>query len=181
MILRDTEIRKEVLIHTMIEPYNEKSVQPASYDIHLDSTIKVPIYTTKPVGAKTKLEYKEYSKENFILPAGGFVLASAKEMFNIPNNITGKVEGISSVGRLGLIIHTAGVLDAGYNGSLTLELFNASGNDIDLTDFDRIGQILFYKMSDDAEKPYMGKYNGQIGVEPSRYFTEYSLRTPMED
>lgn len=176
MLLNDTIIRRLANRESLITPFDEDSLQAGSYDLHLDDEIKIPRYPDI-VNASQNVTYVDDTKKGFIMQPGQLILASTKEKVNIPEDITAKVEGISSVGRLGLIIQTAGVIDAGFRGHITLELFNASGSQIDLTDFDRIGQLLFYQMPDKAEKPYKGKYQDQDGVTGSRYNKEYDKET----
>lgn len=160
----------------MISPFDENSLQAGSYDVHLDDDIKIPQYPNI-VNACQEVTYTDASKENYLMQPGQIILASTVEEVNIPDDVTGIVKGISSVGRLGLIIETAGVLDAGFKGHITLELVNMSGSVIDLTEFDRIGQLLFFDMNDEAEKPYRGKYQNQKEVTGSRYHKEYANGT----
>ena len=170
MILNDKHIRRMIEEKNLIIPYREDAVQPSSYDLHLEDTILL----TKGKGVVDKNEEQEYielSRKGFVLPSGSMVLASTTEWVNIPDDIMGKVEGISSVGRLGLFIHAAGVIDPGFKGKITLELFNCSGRAIDLTNFDRIGQIVFFETKEKAD-PYDGKYQNQEKVTGSRLYQE---------
>ena len=170
MILNDKFISRLIEEKKLILPSNTESIQPSSYDLHLDDTILIP--TNNGTVQKNKEEvYIQRSKNGYILPSGTMVLASTSEWVNIPDDIMGKVEGISSVGRLGLFVHAAGVIDPGFKGKITLELINCSGRPIDLTDFDRIAQIIFCETKGTAD-PYNGKYQNQEKVTGSRLYQE---------
>jgi len=113
----------------------------------------------------------------FILHPGEFVLAATFESVRIPDNIVGRLDGKSSLGRLGLIVHsTAGFVDPGFEGTITLELTNISNLPITLYAMMPVSQISFMYLSTPAEKPYGGrrsKYQGQRGPQPSRYHLNY--------
>lgn len=173
MILNDSNIKKLIVGKELITPYTLESIQPASYDLHLDNNLLVPI-SQGTVKRDQEEKYEKVSKEGFVLPSGVMVLATTTEWVNIPDDIYAKVEGISSVGRLGLIIHAAGVIDPGFRGNITLELMNVSGRPIDLSDFDRIAQIIFAEMKEPANQPYEGKYQDQQDVTGSRLYMEDS-------
>jgi dCTP deaminase len=115
----------------------------------------------------------------FILHPGEFVLGSTAERVGVPDDLVGRLEGKSSLGRLGLLIHsTAGFIDAGWDGHLTLELSNVANLPITLYPGMKIGQISFLQMTTAADQPYgsgaLGsKYKGQRGPTPSRYFENF--------
>jgi dCTP deaminase len=117
--------------------------------------------------------------EAFLLHPGEFVLGSTLERVAVPSDLVARVEGKSSLGRLGLVIHsTAGFIDAGFDGHVTLELANLANLPITLYPGMKIGQISFIKMTSPAEKPYGSgaagsKYQGQRGPTPSRYFENF--------
>jgi dCTP deaminase len=117
--------------------------------------------------------------ESFMLHPGEFVLGSTLERVGVPTDLVARVEGKSSLGRLGLVIHsTAGFIDAGFDGHVTLELANLANLPITLYPGMKIGQISFIKMTSPAEKPYGSgakgsKYQGQRGPTPSRYFENF--------
>jgi dCTP deaminase len=117
--------------------------------------------------------------EAFMLHPGEFALGSTLERVGVPNDLVARVEGKSSLGRLGLVIHsTAGFIDAGFDGHVTLELANLANLPITLYPGMKIGQISFIKMTSPAEKPYGSgakgsKYQGQRGPTPSRYFENF--------
>ena len=105
----------------------------------------------------TPAQYRNIVDETFLLLPGQFVLASTMEYFRLPDNLTAFVEGRSSIGRLGLFIQNAGWVDPGFEGEITLELFNASSSAIELKAGRRVGQLVFAQMDCSAEKPYRGK------------------------
>ena len=115
----------------------------------------------------------------FMLHPGEFALGSTLERVGVPDDMVARVEGTSSLGRLGLVIHsTAGFIDAGFDGHVTLELANLANLPITLYPGMKIGQISFIKMTSPAEKPYGSgakgsKYQGQRGPTPSRYFENF--------
>jgi dCTP deaminase len=120
----------------------------------------------------------------FILHPGEFVLGSTAERVALPDDLVARLEGKSSLGRLGLLIHsTAGFVDAGFSGHLTLELSNVANLPITLYPGMKIGQISFLRMTTPAERPYGSagtgsKYQGQRGPTPSRYFENFERRQP---
>ena len=126
------------------------------------------------------IEIPEGSDEPFILHPGEFVLGSTLERIGVPDDLVGRVEGKSSLGRLGLLIHsTAGFIDAGFDGHITLELANVASLPITLYPGMKIGQVSFMQMTTPADKPYGSgasgsKYQGQRGPTPSRYFENFN-------
>jgi len=124
------------------------------------------------------------STKAFILHPGEFVLGSTQERVAVPDDLVARLEGKSSLGRLGLLIHsTAGFVDAGFDGHLTLELSNVATLPITLYPGMKIGQISFLKMTTAAEKPYGSgakgsKYQGQKGPTPTRYFENFDDDLP---
>ena len=203
MILADKTIRNLVNIGQLgIEPYNEKNLQPASYDITLSDSFRY-IESTAPVGYSTvcpemdELHYvdaveceKQYGfisqlfptsmwvdvphlqDGRIVIPPKTFLLATTVEYFRLPPDLTAFVEGRSSIGRLGLFIQNAGWVDSGFEGQITLELFNASPVGIALTPGMRIGQLVFAKMDTRPDKVYSGKYQGQTGATGSKLFMD---------
>lgn len=179
-VLSDLDIVYENGSGLSIEPFNPEQVQPASYDVTLGSKFKAfpckhssfvfdPI--TDPIPVMTEFE-RDYA---FILRPQCFALASTVEYFKFSNRLAGRLEGKSSLGRLGLCIHaTAGWFDPGFEGTATIELFNMSPFSIALTPGMLIAQMSFLRMSSAVKLPYgsevLGsKYQGQIDPEASRY------------
>lgn len=170
MILSDTTIRELLASGALgISPLEERQIQPASVDICLGDTYG--IVEDQPdaiVRMDKEIRYKTLRADRYILLPGQFVLATTLEYFRLPNNLTAFVEGRSSIGRLGLFIQNAGWVDPGFEGEITLELFNANKCAIELQKSRRIGQLVFAQLDGDARNPYRGKYQGQRGATGSR-------------
>lgn len=186
MILSDRTIKSEIAAgRIVVEPFDPASVQPSSVDLRLDHRfITFRNHTFSHIDVKSNLESLTSSVEvddhdPFILHPGEFVLGSTAERVAIPADLVGRIEGKSSLGRLGLLIHTtAGFVDAGWDGQLTLEFSNVASLPITLYPGMKIGQISFMRMSTDADNPYgagvLGsKYQGQVGPRPSRYWENF--------
>ncbi|MGI8775078.1 MAG: dCTP deaminase [Actinomycetota bacterium] len=186
MILSDGDIRKAIANGEIgIEPFDESDVQPSSVDLHVDRYFRTfnnhryPIIDVKtPMEDLTEM-VEVPGDEPFILHPGEFVLGSTSEYVRLPNHLVAKLEGKSSLGRLGLLIHsTAGLVDPGFEGHLTLELSNVANLPITLYPGMKIGQVSFFQLTSEAENPYgsskLGsKYQGQRGPTPSRYFENF--------
>ncbi|MGB1749867.1 MAG: dCTP deaminase [Dehalococcoidia bacterium] len=186
MVLSDRSIREAIEAGTIkIEPYSDRDVQPASVDFHLANTILVFRNSTLPYIDLRKdvpnlTEEVEITEEvPFMLHPGEFVLGSTLEKLTLPNDIVARIEGKSSLGRLGLMIHsTAGFIDPGWTGNLTLELANVSRLPITLYFGMRIGQISFQQMTTEVERPYGSKelssrYQGQEVPTASRAHLDF--------
>jgi dCTP deaminase len=186
MILSDRTIRDEIATGRIgIEPLADGAVQPSSVDLRLDRFFRVfrnhtlgCIDVKADLGALTDLV--EIPADGvFILHPGEFVLGCTLEQVTLPDDLVGRLEGKSSLGRLGLLIHsTAGFVDAGWQGQLTLELSNVANLPITLYPGMKIGQISFIAMSTPADNPYGSravgsKYQGQVGPIPSRYWENF--------
>jgi|SRR5215217_245731 len=187
MILSDRTIREEIDAGRIrIEPFDPAAVQPSSVDLHVDSQFRVFANSRYPyIDVKRRMpdltDLVEVSEnEPFILHPGEFVLGSTRERVRIPDDVVARLEGKSSLGRLGLLIHsTAGYVDPGWDGFLTLELSNVANLPITIYPGMKIGQISFFRLSTAAEKPYGSKeagskYQGQRGPTASRFFEEFS-------
>src|SRR5215218_3461963 len=186
MILSDKTIRAELEAGgIVIEPLAEDAVQPSSVDLHVDRFFRVfrndttPFIDPKePQDDLTELVEVDEGK-SFILHPGEFVLGSTRERVALGDDLVARLEGKSSLGRLGLLIHsTAGFVDAGWDGHLTLELSNVANLPIAIYPGMKIGQISFLRMSSPAEHPYGSdktgsKYQGQRGPTPSRYYLNF--------
>jgi dCTP deaminase len=187
MILSDRTIREEIEAgRIQIDPFDAASIQPSSVDLHVDSQFRVfansrypYIDVKRPMPDLTEL-VEVGDGEPFILHPGEFVLGSTRERVGIPDDMVARLEGKSSLGRLGLLIHsTAGYVDPGWDGYLTLELSNVANLPITIYPGMKIGQISFFRLSTAAEKPYGSKetgskYQGQRGPTASRFFEEFS-------
>lgn len=186
MILSDRDLRAEIAQgRIIIEPFDASCVQPSSIDVKVSNLFRVfRNHTAGVIDVKKDLtdltELIEIDADGvFMLHPGEFVLGSTLERVGVPNDLVGRVEGKSSLGRLGLLIHsTAGFIDAGFDGHVTLELANVANLPITLYPGMKIGQISFMKMTSPAENPYGSgaagsKYQGQRGPTPSRYFENF--------
>jgi dCTP deaminase len=186
VILSDRTIREQLDAgRIIIEPLGEACIQPSSVDLHVDRYFRVfRNHTMGYIDVKQDLEelteLVEIGEDDmFILHPGEFVLGSTAERVALPDDLVARLEGKSSLGRLGLLIHsTAGFVDAGWDGHLTLELSNVATLPITLYPGMKIGQISFLQMTTAADQPYgtgaLGsKYRGQRGPTPSRYFENF--------
>jgi dCTP deaminase len=186
VILSDRTIREELDAgRIIIDPLGEGCIQPSSVDLHVDRLFRVfRNHTMGHIDVKEDLEelteLVEIGEDDaFMLHPGEFVLGSTLERVALPDDLVARLEGKSSLGRLGLLIHsTAGFVDAGWDGHLTLELSNVANLPITLYPGMKIGQISFLQMTTPADQPYgtgtLGsKYKGQRGPTPSRYFENF--------
>jgi dCTP deaminase len=187
VILSDRSIREELDAgRIVIDPLGDNAIQPSSVDLHVDRYFRVFRNDTTPY-----IDPKQHQEDltelvevteggAFILHPGEFVLGSTLERVALPTDLVARLEGKSSLGRLGLLIHsTAGFVDAGWDGHLTLELSNVANLPIALYPQMKIGQISFLRMTTPADVPYGGattgsKYQGQRGPTPSRYYLNFT-------
>jgi len=189
MILSDRTIREELAAgRIVIDPLDEADIQPSSVDLRVDRYFRVfRNHTMQVIDVKQDQEELTELVEiegdgAFILHPGEFVLGSTAERVTLPTDLVARLEGKSSLGRLGLLIHsTAGFVDAGWDGHLTLELSNVANLPITLYPGMKIGQISFLRMTTPADVPYGSsqvgsKYQGQRGPTPSRYFENFVPR-----
>ena len=187
MILSDRTIREELARgRIVIDGLDESCIQPSSVDLHLDRYFRLfrnhSIRVIDVREAQEDLtELVEVEGEHaLVLHPGEFVLGSTSEVVGIPDDLVGRLEGKSSLGRLGLLIHsTAGFVDPGFTGHITLELSNVANLPITLYPGMKIGQISFLTMTTPADQPYgsgvLGsKYQGQRGPTPSKYYLNFS-------
>ena len=170
MILSDQAILTQLENRSLsISPLEKGQIQPASVDIRLGNTFSV--IEDSPSGVITmdqEITYKTIRSDTYVLLPGQFILATTMEYFVLPNDLTAFVEGRSSLGRMGLFIQNAGWVDPGFQGEITLELFNANRCAIKLQTGRRVGQLVFARMDSEALRPYRGKYQGQRGATGSR-------------
>ncbi|MEK7672390.1 MAG: dCTP deaminase [Patescibacteria group bacterium] len=174
MILSDKTI-KEMLAdgRLVIEPVDEKSIQPASVDCRLgDHFLLVEENQMDIITLESEIKYREITNESITIPPHSFLLATTQEYIEVPNDLTAFVEGRSSIGRIGLFIQNAGWVDPGFKGRITLELYNAGSLPIKLQAGKRICQLVFCKMDQAAQNPYKGKYQGQRVTVGSRVFQD---------
>lgn len=175
MILSDKTIQKMIKENKInISPLEDGQIQPASVDLRLGRHfLRVDENSLTSMSLDGEAKYIEIETDEIIIPPQSFLLATTKEYIKIPNNVTAFVEGRSSIGRLGLFIHNAGLIDAGFEGEITLELFNANRVPLKLKADRRICQIVFHLMDAEAENPYQGKYQGQKNATGSRVYNDY--------
>jgi dCTP deaminase len=174
MILSDQTIRRMLEEKSLvIEPLEERQIQPASVDIRLGNTFSVVEDSSAGIiDLEREIRYKTIETDKYLLLPGQFVLATTMEYIALPEDLTAFVEGRSSLGRMGLFIQNAGWVDPGFCGEITLELYNANRCAIELTAGRRVGQLVFARMDAPALKPYNGKYQGQRGATGSRVYLD---------
>jgi len=171
--------------HIEIDPYDPTLLQPSSVDVRVDRYFRVFHNARYPyIDVKERqedlTELVEIKDDRaFILHPGEFVLGSTLERIRLPDDLVARLEGKSSLGRLGLLIHsTAGFIDPGWDGHVTLELSNVANLPITIYFGMKIGQLSFVQLSEPAQTPYgadkLGsKYQGQQGPTPSRYWQNF--------
>jgi dCTP deaminase len=187
MVLSDRTIRRLLGEGRIgIDPYDESLIQPSSVDVRVDRYFRVFHNNRYPFidvreEQEDLTELVEVEDESpFVLHPGEFVLGSTLERVTLPDDLVARLEGKSSLGRLGLLIHsTAGFIDPGWDGHVTLELANVANLPITVYPEMKIGQLSFMQLSEPAEHPYgsdgLGsKYQGQRGPTPSRYWQNFS-------
>jgi dCTP deaminase len=186
VLLSDRDIRAELAGgRVVLEPFDEAMVQPSSVDVRIDTYFRVfenhrypHIDPAEEQPELTRL-VEPVAGEPFILHPGEFVLASTYEVVTLPDDIAGRLEGKSSLGRLGLLTHsTAGFIDPGFSGHVTLELSNVATLPIKLWPGMKIGQLCLFRLSSPAERPYGSKeygsrYQGQRGPTPSKSYLNF--------
>jgi dCTP deaminase len=168
-----------------IDPYDDALLQPSSVDVRVDRYFRVfhnaryPYIDVKEPQEELTEQVEVDGDQPFILHPGEFVLGSTLERVRLPEDVVGRLDGKSSLGRLGLLIHsTAGFIDPGWDGHVTLELSNVANLPITIYPEMKIGQLSFVQMTEPAEAPYGSgaigsKYQGQKGPTPSRYYRNF--------
>lgn len=174
MILSDRTLKKLIDEGILtVDPVTDESIQPASIDCRLgDHYLLVEDTNMDILTLDSEIHYREIKGDSITIPPHSFLLATTKEYIKLPDNITAFVEGRSSIGRIGLFIQNAGWVDPGFEGRITLELYNANSLPIKLQKDRRVCQLVFCKMDQSAEKPYKGKYQGQEKSVGSRVFMD---------
>ncbi|NDC12618.1 MAG: dCTP deaminase [Actinobacteria bacterium] len=186
MLLSDRDIAAEIKTgRVQVEPFEPAMIQPSSVDVRLDRFFRV-FENHRYEVIDPSIEQSELTREVavapedfFILHPGEFVLASTYEVITLPDDIAGRLEGKSSLGRLGLLTHsTAGFIDPGFSGHITLELSNVANLPVKLYPGMKIGQLCLIKLSSPAEHPYGSaiygsRYQGQRGPTPSKSWLNF--------
>ena len=193
MLLSDRDIQAELDAgRVALEPFDPSMVQPSSIDVRLDRFFRTfenhryPHIDPAEDQPDLTREVEPEGEEPFILHPGEFVLGSTYEVVTLPDDVAARLEGKSSLGRLGLLTHsTAGFIDPGFSGHVTLELANVANLPIKLWPGMKIGQLCFYRLSSPAEHPYGSekygsRYQGQRGPTPSRSARNFH-RTRISD
>ena len=186
MVLSDRTIRRYLEDGRIeIDPYDESLLQPSSLDVRVDRFFRVFHNNRYPyIDVRERQEdltelVEVDDEQPFVLHPGEFVLGSTLERVRLPDDLVARLEGKSSLGRLGLLIHsTAGFIDPGWDGHVTLELSNVANLPITIYYGMKIGQLSFVQLTEAAESPYgsdrLGsKYQGQRGPTPSRYWRNF--------
>jgi dCTP deaminase len=185
MVLSDRTIREELASgRLVIDPFDESLLQPSSVDLRVDGDFRV-FHNNRRAYIDVREANDDLTEvvsipdgEAFILHPGEFVLGSTAERVALPDDLVARLEGKSSLGRLGLLIHsTAGYIDPGFDGTITLELSNVARLPISIYPGMAIGQISFLQMSTPVDKPYQGKYQGQSGPTASAFHREFERRS----
>ncbi|HEY5335717.1 MAG TPA: dCTP deaminase [Mycobacteriales bacterium] len=186
MLLSDRDIRAEISAgRVRLEPHDPSLLQPSSVDLRLDRYFRT-FANSRYTHIDPSLQQDELTvpvevkpDEAFVLHPGEFVLGSTYEVITLPDDVAGRLEGKSSLGRLGLLTHsTAGFIDPGFSGHVTLELSNVANLPIMLWPGMKVGQLCLFRLSSAAEHPYGSeiygsRYQGQRGPTPSRSFLSF--------
>ncbi|QSX08673.1 dCTP deaminase [Alkalibacter rhizosphaerae] len=174
MILSDKKILELLSTRELIiDPITPEQIQPASVDIRLGNHfLKLDENSIESMTLTDEIRYLSFETDEVIIPPHSFLLATTREYIKLPGNLTAFVEGRSSIGRLGLFIQNAGWVDPGFEGEITLELYNANRLPIKLKSDRRICQLVFASMDQYAMNPYKGKYQGQKKPVGSRVYLD---------
>lgn len=186
MLLSDRDLRSELADgRLLVDPLDPSLIQPSSIDVRMDRMFRV-FNNSRYTHIDPALQQDELTElvevadgDPFVLHPGEFVLAATLERFGLPDDLAGRLEGKSSLGRLGLLTHsTAGFIDPGFNGHITLELSNVANLPITLWPGMKIGQLCLFRLSSPAENPYGSqvvgsKYQGQRGPTASRAYLNF--------
>ena len=186
MLLSDRDILSEIeASRIVLDPWDPAMLPPSSIDLRPDRLFRVfanhrsPHLHPAPAQSDLTREVEPEGDEPFILHPGEFVLGSTYEVVTLPDDVAARVEGKSSLGRLGLLTHaTAGFVDPGFSGHVTLELANVATLPIKLYPGMKIGQFCFFRLSSPSEHPYGSekygsRYQGQRGPTPSRSYANF--------
>lgn len=186
MLLSDRDIRTQIDTgRVTLDPYDPVMIQPSSIDVRLDRFFRV-FDNHKYASIDPSIEQPDLTRlvevegdKPFVLHPGEFVLGSTFESVSLPDDIAARLEGKSSLGRLGLLTHsTAGFIDPGFEGNVTLELSNTATLPINLWPGMKIGQLCFFQLSSPAEHPYGSskygsRYRGQRGPTASKSYLNF--------
>lgn len=176
MILSDKTIKSLLKSNQLcIKPLAENAIQPASVDCRIGThylAVDDHQYDAGYLSFDSEIKYRDINAESIFLPPKSFILATTMEWVRVPNGYSAFVEGRSSIGRMGLFIQNAGWVDSGFEGTITLELYNANSLPIKLDAGKRVCQLVFCKMDSLSDVPYSGKYQGQKNTVGSRVYLD---------
>lgn len=174
MVLSDRDLKKLIDLRVLeVSPLAEDSIQPASIDCRLGSHfLMVEDRQMQTIDLNTEIIYRSFEGPSITIPPHSFLLATTMERIKLPDDMVAFVEGRSSIGRIGLFIQNAGWVDPGFEGQITLELYNANSLPIRLEAGRRICQLVFCRMQQAAVKPYRGKYQGQMNATGSQVYKD---------
>lgn len=164
---------------SIVVPFDASRVQPASIDLTLSDTFCTYTDFDEGIDLKSEREYIHYKARALTVKAFGFSLASTEEVVEIPNDLVARIEGKSSLGRHGVFVHvTAGYIDPGFRGQVTLEIFNANPLPLTLYAGMPVAQLSLHRLDAPCERPYgatgLGsKYQDQVGPMPSRFHENF--------
>jgi len=177
MILSDKKILELISTRELIiDPITKEQIQPASVDIRLGNHfLKLDENAIEAMTMTDEIKYVSFEADEVVIPPHSFLLATTKEYIKLPKNITAFVEGRSSIGRMGLFIQNAGWVDPGFEGEITLELYNANRLPIKLQSDRRVCQLVFATMDQMPMNTYHGKYQGQKKAVGSRVYLDEDL------
>lgn len=179
MILSDVTLKRMIDSGELgVSPLTDDSIQPASIDCRLgDHFLLVDDARMSSISLSSEIRYREIKGPQITIPPHSFLLATTLETIRLPDNLTAFVEGRSSIGRIGLFIQNAGWVDPGFQGQITLELYNANSLPIQLEAGRRICQLVFCSMDQATLSPYRGKYQGQRNATGSQVFKDTEVST----
>ena len=182
LILSDRRIKESIAAgELVIEPIDDQQIGPASVDLRLGEDFLAPRPAPDGIYCMSReVDYDEHHGDTFVIPAHGFVLATTREFIRLPDDLTAFVEGRSSVGRLGLFIQNAGWVDPGFEGTITLELYNANSAPMRIEAGRRICQLVIARADGPVDNPYRGKYQGQRKTTGSRIFLDEEVSEEIQ-
>ena len=183
MILSDATLKSMIASGELgISPLCANSIQPASVDCRLGGDyLVIEDRQMQVIDLDREIVYRQITSDEITIPPHSFLLATTMEYVRLPNNLTAFVEGRSSIGRIGLFIQNAGWVDPGFEGQITLELYNANSLPIRLQSGRRICQLVFCSMDQAASEPYRGKYQGQRLATGSQVYRDAEVRAVIRN
>lgn len=175
MILSDTDIKAYIYNKKItIQPFVESNIEPASIDLTLGSTYLLPIAPKNKIQyIDQPIKYKQLETQQIFIHPKSFILATTNEYISINKNLTGFIEGKSSIGRAGLFVQNAGWVDPGFEGNITLELYNANDFSLVLYENMKICQIVFAETKTYSDNAYNGKYQKQKNTTGSMSYKDF--------